>query len=82
VRSRIWTSRIAPLSNGPTVLLGSLQLSAELRGWDDPHARRVGETYCAPRNPSGLRIKNWVPSLTIRFELAAHDQTAPGSHSA
>ena len=60
----------------PYGLAWLLQLSAELRSWDDPQAREW-ETVLRPlETEAAARLKSWVPKLHYPIRVGEHDQTA------
>jgi hypothetical protein len=60
----------------PYGLAWLLQLSAELREWDDPQAREWAATLKPLEAASAQRIRDWVPKLTRPIRVGEHDQTA------
>ena len=59
----------------PYGLAWLLQLSAELRGWDDPQARH-GRRARAAGNARRGQLKAWLPKLHYPIRVGEHDQTA------
>jgi Protein of unknown function (DUF2891) len=53
-----------------------LQLSAELREWDDPQAKQWSNTIQPLETEAAARIKNWLPKLHYPIRIGEHDQTA------
>src|SRR4051812_12146205 len=60
----------------PYGLAWLLQLSAELREWEDPQAREWAATLRPLEQASAQRIREWVPKLTRPIRVGEHDQTA------
>ncbi len=60
----------------PYGLAWLLQLSAELREWDDPQAREWAATLKPLEQIAAQRIREWVPKLTRPIRVGEHDQTA------
>lgn len=60
----------------PYGLAWLLQLSAELREWDDPQAKEWAATLQPLEQAAAQRIKDWVPKLTRPIRVGEHDQTA------
>ncbi|HYH96651.1 DUF2891 domain-containing protein [Hyalangium sp.] len=60
----------------PYGLAWLLQLSAELREWDDPQGREWAATLKPLEEASAQRIRDWVPKLTRPIRVGEHDQTA------
>jgi hypothetical protein len=60
----------------PYGLAWVLQLSAELRAWDDPQARQ----WVVALNPleivAAAKLKDWLPKLHYPIRIGEHDQTA------
>jgi hypothetical protein len=60
----------------PYGLAWLLQLSAELREWGDPQARRWATTLAPLEAASGKRLKTWLPKLRYPIRIGEHSQTA------
>ena len=60
----------------PYGLAWLLQLSAELREWDDPRAKQWAGTLQPLETEAAARIKNWLPKLHYPIRIGEHDQTA------
>jgi hypothetical protein len=60
----------------PYGLAWLLQLSAELREWDDPQSREWAAMLKPLEQASTQRIREWVPKLTRPIRVGEHDQTA------
>jgi len=60
----------------PYGLAWLLQLSAELRGWDDPQAREWASALRPLETEAAARLKGWVPKLQYPIRAGEHDQTA------
>src|ERR1700728_3347570 len=60
----------------PYGLAWLLQLSAELRSWDDPQAREWAEVLRPLETEAATRLKSWVPKLHYPIRVGEHDQTA------
>ncbi|MGC1522974.1 MAG: DUF2891 domain-containing protein, partial [Steroidobacteraceae bacterium] len=60
----------------PYGLAWLLQLSAELRAWDDPQAREWSGTLKALEAEAAARLKAWIPKLHYPIRIGEHDQTA------
>ena len=60
----------------PYGLAWLLQLSAELRGWNDPQAQEWARTLATLETEAAARIKRWLPDLTYPIRVGEHDQTA------
>jgi hypothetical protein len=60
----------------PYGLAWLLWLSAELRQWDDPDARRWSETIAPLEAEVVARLQDWVPKLHYPIRIGEHDQTA------
>jgi len=52
-----------------------LQLTAELREWDDPRARRWLETLLPLEEIIVARISAWLPKLAYAIRLGTHNQS-------
>jgi hypothetical protein len=53
-----------------------LQLSGELRGWDDPQAQGWSSALRELEGEAASRLKAWVPKLHYPIRVGEHDQTA------
>ncbi|HKI00803.1 MAG TPA: DUF2891 domain-containing protein [Thermoanaerobaculia bacterium] len=53
-----------------------LQLSAELREWDDPQARGWAETLDPLARAAVKRVRTWLPKLSHPIRTGEHNQTA------
>jgi hypothetical protein len=60
----------------PYGLAWLLQLAAELRGWDDPDARRWSAALQPLESEVAARLKTWLPKLHYPIRIGEHDQTA------
>ena len=60
----------------PYGLAWLLQLAAELRGWDDPDARRWSAALQPLESQAAARLKTWLPKLHYPIRIGEHDQTA------
>ena len=60
----------------PYGLAWLLQLSAELRGWDDEQARSWSAVLRPLDAEAVARLKSWLPRLTNPIRIGEHDQTA------
>ncbi|MGH7878180.1 MAG: DUF2891 domain-containing protein, partial [Candidatus Binataceae bacterium] len=60
----------------PYGLAWLLQLSAELRRWDDPDARRWSAALQPLEAESAARLERWLPKLHYPIRIGEHDQTA------
>lgn len=60
----------------PYGLAWLLQLAAELRGWDDPDARRWSAALQPLESEAAARLKSWLPKLHYPIRIGEHDQTA------
>jgi hypothetical protein len=60
----------------PYGLAWLLQLSAELRGWDDPQAREWAGALRPLEAEAAARFKRWVPKLHYPIRVGEHDSTA------
>jgi hypothetical protein len=60
----------------PYGLAWLLQLSAELRRWDDPDARRWSATLAPLATEVVARLESWLPKLQYPIRVGEHDQTA------
>ncbi|MGB6307879.1 MAG: DUF2891 domain-containing protein [Steroidobacteraceae bacterium] len=60
----------------PYGLAWLLQLSAELRSWDDPQAREWAGVLRPLETEVASRLKSWIPKLHYPIRIGEHDQTA------
>jgi len=60
----------------PYGLAWLLQLAAELRGWDDPRARRWSVTLAPLESAARDKLMAWLPKLSHPIRIGEHDQTA------
>jgi hypothetical protein len=60
----------------PYGLAWVLQLSAELREWNDPQAKQWSATLQPLEAEAASRIKSWLPKLHYPIRVGEHDQTA------
>jgi hypothetical protein len=60
----------------PYGLAWLLQLSAELRGWDDPQAKQWATTLIPLESLAASKLKDWLPKLHYPIRVGEHDQTA------
>ena len=60
----------------PYGLAWLLQLSAELREWDDPDARAWGRTLGPLEKAAAASLSEWIPKLTFPIREGEHNQTA------
>jgi hypothetical protein len=60
----------------PYGLAWLLQLSAELRSWDDPQGREWAGVVRPLETEAAARLKSWVPKLHYPIRVGEHDQTA------
>jgi hypothetical protein len=60
----------------PYGLAWLLQLSAELREWNDPQAKQWSSTLQPLEAEAASRIKSWLPKLHYPIRIGEHDQTA------
>jgi hypothetical protein len=60
----------------PYGLAWLLQLSAELRSWDDPQAQQWMNALRGLESEAAARIKAWLPNLHYPIRIGEHDQTA------
>jgi Protein of unknown function (DUF2891) len=60
----------------PYGLAWLLQLSAELRGWNDPQAKQWSAALQPLEAEAASRIKSWLPKLHYPIRIGEHDQTA------
>jgi hypothetical protein len=60
----------------PYGLAWLLQLSVELREWDDPQAREMLPNLRPLEEAAVERLKTWLPKLSHPVRIGEHDQTA------
>ncbi len=60
----------------PYGLAWLLQLSAELRAWNDPQAREWAAALQPLESEAASRLKAWIPKLHYPIRIGEHDQTA------
>jgi Protein of unknown function (DUF2891) len=60
----------------PYGLAWLLALAAELRGWDDPAARRWSAALAPLEAEAVARLSSWLPKLHYPIRIGEHDQTA------
>src|SRR5258708_34453355 len=60
----------------PYGLAWLLQLSAELRTWDDAQAREWASGLRPLEAEAAARLKSWVPQLRYPIRIGGPDQTA------
>jgi len=60
----------------PYGLAWLLQLSAELREWDDPQAREIAGNLRSAEEAAIGRLKDWLPKLSHPIRIGEHAQTA------
>jgi hypothetical protein len=60
----------------PYGLAWLLQLSAELREWQDPQAQQWLTELRPLETEAALRLANWLPKLHYPIRIGEHDQTA------
>jgi hypothetical protein len=60
----------------PYGLAWLLELSAELRRWDDPDARRWSGVLAPLETEVVARLESWLPKLHYPIRIGEHDQTA------
>jgi hypothetical protein len=60
----------------PYGLAWLLQLSAELRSWDDPQGHRWAAALVPLEMLSASKLKDWLPKLHYPIRIGEHDQTA------
>ncbi|MCW5725241.1 MAG: DUF2891 domain-containing protein [Maricaulaceae bacterium] len=62
----------------PYGLAWFLQLTAELREWDDPQARDWAQTLAPLEDVVEARFMSWLPNLVYPVRSGTHNQTAFG----
>jgi hypothetical protein len=60
----------------PYGLAWLLQLSADLRSWNDPQARQWADALRPLETEAAARLKSWIPKLHYPIRVGEHDQTA------
>ncbi len=60
----------------PYGLAWLLQLSAELREWQDPQAQQWSTELLGLESEAAARLKQWLPKLNYPIRIGEHDQTA------
>jgi Protein of unknown function (DUF2891) len=60
----------------PYGLAWLLQLSTELRTWNDPQGRQWAEALLPLEALAASRLKSWIPKLHYPIRVGEHDQTA------
>jgi hypothetical protein len=60
----------------PYGLAWLLQLSAELRTWNDPQGRQWATALLPLEELAASRLKSWIPKLHYPIRIGEHDQTA------
>jgi hypothetical protein len=60
----------------PYGLAWLLQLSAELRSWDDPQGRQWAAALVPLEMLSAAKLKSWLPKLHYPIRIGEHEQTA------
>ena len=60
----------------PYGLAWLLQLSAELRSWDDPQAKQWATALAPLESLAASKLKDWLPKLHYPIRIGEHDQTA------
>jgi hypothetical protein len=60
----------------PYGLAWLLQLTAELRSWNDPQGRQWARNLAPLETEAAARIKRWLPDLRYPIRVGEHDQTA------
>ena len=60
----------------PYGLAWLLQLSAELRSWEDPQARQWAAALAPLESLAASKLKDWLPRLHYPIRIGEHDQTA------
>ncbi len=62
----------------PYGLAWLLQLTAELREWDDPQAKEMAANLRPLEEVALRRLSSWLPKLSNPVRIGEHDQTAFG----
>jgi hypothetical protein len=60
----------------PYGLAWVLQLTAELRAWNDPQGQLWARNVAPLETEAAARIKRWLPDLRYPIRIGEHDQTA------
>jgi hypothetical protein len=60
----------------PYGLAWLLQLSAELRTWNDPQGNQWAAALLPLEELAAARLKSWIPKLHYPIRIGEHDQTA------
>ena len=60
----------------PYGLAWLLQLSAELRSWNDPQAKQWAIALMPLESLAASKLKSWLPKLHYPIRVGEHDQTA------
>ena len=60
----------------PYGLAWLLQLSAEVRNWDDPEAKQWAAALAPLEELAASKLKGWLPKLNYPIREGEHDQTA------
>jgi hypothetical protein len=60
----------------PYGLAWLLQLSSELRQWDDPQAKQWSHVLMPLETEATAHLKSWLPKLHYPIRIGEHDQTA------
>jgi hypothetical protein len=60
----------------PYGLAWLLQLTGDLRTWDDPDARRWVEVLRPLESQAAARVREWLPKLRYPIRVGEHSQTA------
>ena len=60
----------------PYGLAWLLQLTAELRAWDDPQAKQWATILAPLESAAADRLKTWLPKLQYPIRIGEHSQTA------
>jgi hypothetical protein len=60
----------------PYGLAWLLQLSSELRQWNDPQGKQWSQTLQPLEAAAAARLKSWLPKLRYPIRVGEHDQTA------
>jgi Protein of unknown function (DUF2891) len=60
----------------PYGLAWLLQLSSELRQWNDPQAKQWSTTLLPLETAAAAHLKSWLPKLHYPIRIGEHDQTA------
>ena len=60
----------------PYGLAWLLQLSSELRQWNDPQAKQWSTTLQPLETEAATHLKSWLPKLHYPIRIGEHDQTA------